>query len=102
MSTVSFEATRADIETIKKIVRRAAVMYRSSSGKKLDKVSLQMDITACHANGCPLDLQRLLGADDFNFAHDAFGISRHIDRQTGRMLNCFLPRFSMPSSGGQI
>jgi hypothetical protein len=55
-----------------------------------------MDITACHLNGCKLDLAKLLAADDFNFAHDVLGIRRHIDRETGQLMNCFRPRFAKP------
>lgn len=53
-----------------------------------------MDITATHANGCPLKLAELLAADDFNFSHDVAGIYRHLDRTTGKLLDCFLPRFA--------
>ncbi len=53
-----------------------------------------MDITAAHRNGCPLKLDELLKAEDFDFAHDVFGIRRYINRKTGKLENCFLPRFS--------
>jgi hypothetical protein len=42
----------------------------------------------------PLDLELLFAADDGNFAHDLFGIVRHIDRSTGAMRDCFVPRFA--------
>lgn len=54
----------------------------------------RMDITAVHLNGNPLQLEKLLKADYFNFAHDVFGINRHIDRNTGKLLNHFSPRYS--------
>lgn len=53
-----------------------------------------MDLTAVHANGNPMRLADLLAADDFNFAHDIVGISRFLDRNTGRLTDCFSPRFS--------
>lgn len=53
-----------------------------------------MDIRACHANGTPLRLEELLRADDGNFGHDVFGIRRYIDRTTGQLTDCFLPRFT--------
>ena len=53
-----------------------------------------MDIEACHSNGCPLRLNELLATDDGNFGHDVFGIRRHLDRETGKLGGCFLPRFS--------
>jgi hypothetical protein len=54
-----------------------------------------MDLTACHANGCPLKLEKMLSWErDFDLAHDVWGINRHIDRKTGEMPDCFLPRFA--------
>lgn len=46
------------------------------------------------ADGCPLKLEALAKADEANFAHDVFGIRRHIDRETGKLGDCFLPRFA--------
>lgn len=56
----------------------------------------EMDILATHLNGCPLKLQELLDADDVNFAHDTFGIRRHINRETGKLEDFFDPRYSQP------
>jgi hypothetical protein len=75
------------------IADRAIVMVKTM-GIKLEKCKTVMDIDACHCNGTPLKLQELLDADDANFAHDVFGITRHIDRTTGKLTNCFLPRFA--------
>lgn len=86
---VSFACSWKDEQTITKIVKRAR-----SLNKKVDGLSLRMDLTAAHANGCPMDFDRLLEADDFNFLHDIYGISRHINRETGELMNCFLPRFA--------
>lgn len=44
------------------------------------------------SSGCELDLQKLLDAPDGDFGHDVFGIRRHINRQTGELGDCFLPR----------
>ena len=54
-----------------------------------------MDLDACHSNGCPLKLQELLETDDGNFAHDVFGIRSHIDRRTGQLQDCFIPRYAV-------
>jgi hypothetical protein len=80
-------------ELIDKIVNRA-VSLGEKHGINHDRVTLSMDITACHCNGCPLRLADLLQADDFNFAHDVFGISRHINRKAGSLGDCFSPRFA--------
>ena len=47
---------------------------------------------AVHSNGCPLDLSQLLAFDDFNFLHDIVGIYRHLDRKSGELRDCFVPR----------
>jgi hypothetical protein len=60
-----------------------------------DRMTITMDVIATHANGCPLDLDRLLHADDSNFIHDVFGIRRHINRTNGQLEDCFLPRFAL-------
>jgi len=95
---VSFKVTKAECDLISKIVARGAQMALAAGIKRFDTMSANMDITACHANGCKLRLEDMLAADDFNFSHDFFGISRHIDRDTGKMLNCFLPRFNAPNN----
>lgn len=80
-----------DARAIDLIVDRAVEMAESKE-IPLDKHRLHMDISAVHANGCPLELDRLLKADDFNFTHDVFGIMRHINRKTGKLTGFFLPR----------
>lgn len=88
-----------DFALIEQIAERAARIDRKFNGKRASgKLHHQMNVSACHASGNPLRLADLLAADDFNFAHDVFGINRHIDRDTGAMLNCFRPRFSVPVS----
>lgn len=58
-----------------------------------DALTAHMDISAVHAQ-CPLRLGDLRDADQFNFAHDMYGIQRHLNRQTGKLENLFLPRFA--------
>ena len=57
-----------------------------------------MDLEACHCNGCPLDLEAMLHMPKSDFGHDIHGIARHIDRTTGKLLDCFDPRCSLPQS----
>lgn len=91
---VRFNATKKDLGLIRRIVRRAmeAAERIDSNYTPLD---CEMDLLACHLNGNRLDLQKLLDADDWNFAHDIFGIRGHIDRETGKLKNCFLPRSTL-------
>lgn len=90
---VSFNVSRADAKRIGKIVDRAMALANGFN-IQIERMDLSMDITATHANGCPLDLADLLLADNFNFTHDVFGIRRHMNRDTGRLGDCFVPRFA--------
>ena len=83
---INWDTTREDEKLINIIVKRAVRKY------EVDAMDTRMDITATHLNGCPLDLEKLLTFDDFNFAHDIFGIAKHIDRTTGELTHFFLPR----------
>ena len=63
----------------------------------LDQMTIEMDLTACHANGNPMDFQQLLDAHQAapcDFWHDINGILRNINHETGKLENCFVPRFS--------
>ncbi len=92
----SFSCPKADHELISKIVDRGMEMAEKARRTDItkDRMSITMDITACHCSGNPLRLEDFLAADGFNFSHDFFGINRHIDRVTGQMTDCFVPRFS--------
>lgn len=69
---------------------------------KYDGLDVQLSITAVHLNGCPLRLQELLQADDFDFAHDVGGIMTHCDHLSGRLKDNFIPRFRVkPAKGGR-
>lgn len=57
-----------------------------------------MDVEAAHSNGCPLNLEELLATDDGTFGHDVFGIRRFIDRETGKVGGCFLPRLAQKTA----
>ena len=90
---IKWNASREDIETMSKIATRA-VELATETGIEYKKVDALMDINAVHSNGCPLHLNDLLAADDFNFSHDVFGIRRHLDRRTGKLQDFFLPRYA--------
>lgn len=93
---IKWNATKAEFDIINRIAERAVKManeHKRGSYRKMDAI---MDVEACHCNGMPIDLERLLNADNFNFAHDVFGIRRHINRDTGQLENCFVPRCALP------
>ena len=89
MADATFSTTKEEYEVISKIVRRAG---NDGHLPNNDALSLSMDIEAVHCNGCPLDLQKLLNASDFDFVHDIYGMVGKIDRKTGKLTDCFLPR----------
>jgi hypothetical protein len=99
--SVNLNATPEDTITIHKIGKRFSKIMRDLVKKGVLKksdcpsqIDIEMDVTACHLNGNLLDLKRLLGADDFNFSHDLVGINKHLDRKTGKLKDCFVPRCS--------
>jgi hypothetical protein len=88
---VSFLVSEKQSDLINKIAERAKREVFSSIDSQ-DHLAIIMDFSATIAQGCNLDLEKLLAFDAFNFAHDVGGIYRHIDRQTGLLGDCFLPR----------
>ena len=90
---VKWDISDEDLKLVVEIVARAC-KDATARGDKLDSLDLQMDLVATHANGCPMDFARLVKADDFNFWHDISGIRAHLDRDSGNLTRCFLPRFS--------
>jgi hypothetical protein len=93
---VNFAATDKEHTLAELIATRAFGMAKAhrTGRNSRTKQDWLMDILAAHANGCPLKLHALLEADDFNFAHDVFGIERHLNRNTGQLEHCFLPRYA--------
>jgi len=83
------KSTPEDFEQVKKVVNRAQIIWPETDGG-----ALSMDLTAVHVSGCPLDFKKLLDFDRLNFLHDISGIITNIDRATGKLQNCFLPRCS--------
>ena len=71
-----------------------SIADRASKELRMDKARTIMDLNACHSNGCPLDLEELSKAKGFSFVHDLAGIANHIDRDTGKLTDCFVPRYA--------
>ena len=71
-------------------VKRVAVLV----GGDVDVLSRSMDLAVVHAS-TPLDLDAMAEGDVGDVAHDVFGIARHLDRETGRLGGCFVPRFAV-------
>jgi hypothetical protein len=90
-SIPSFQTTREEAEFIHRIAMRAAVLYQDAK-IKMETLEIDMDVTAVHANGCRLNLEKLFAFPDFDFMHDITGMNRHLDRNTGKLRDCFVPR----------
>lgn len=87
--TVSFKVSTKFRAQAAAIVAKAVAAKIVKKRNTLDHI---MDLCACHANGCPLDLVKLNGFDDFSLSHDLHGINRHLSKQTGKIDGHFLPR----------
>lgn len=91
------DASRAEVKLIAAIVDRFETLR--AHDVEVDRLSLMMDLEACHCNGCPLDLISLHEvATDFDFLHDVGGIRRHLNRETGQLQDHFRPRYARPSA----
>jgi hypothetical protein len=91
---VSFEHTKEEGELVDRILDRYAALAEKQGQPvgHAERLGVEMDLLATHANGCPLDFALMLEAEDFDFVHDINGIGRHLDRTTGELGGCFLPR----------
>ncbi len=79
--------TREDYRKLDRVVNR---IYAEGLNYT-DRVSTAMDIEATYES-TTMGLDKLLGFDRFNFAHDIIGIANNINRRTRKLDNCFLPR----------
>lgn len=89
---IEFTSDRESLELITKIADRALTFYEKQ-GIDRDKLDIIMDLSACHAS-CPLQLEEMLKGTPFDFTHDIAGIYKHMNRETGELEGCFLPRFA--------
>lgn len=96
---ISFTTNKQEHKTIQAIADRASALGLQN-GIEYPAVDAAMDITAVHANGCPLRLDELLAAEPFDFTHDVFKIRRHLNRTTGQLEDFFYPRFAQPTERG--
>jgi hypothetical protein len=89
--------SKAEHAAAEKIARRYIALVRSIRDIPIRDIpspmDVVMDLSAVHAH-TPLRLEELAAADDFDLVHDVGGIYRHLDRETGELGGCFLPRFS--------
>jgi hypothetical protein len=84
---------RAELLVIEAIVTRVWPILEEMDWT--EPMELTATLVACHLNGCRLRLRDMLAGDDRDVFHDIGGIARNIDRQTGTLLNDFVPRFAV-------
>ncbi len=90
-NTIKWDSDEFEMELIKLIAARFAKL--NEDGKiEYGYRTLLMDLDACNSNGTPMDFEKLLAAPEFDFMHDILGIRRHMDRETGKLKDFFLPR----------
>lgn len=92
MSVQFATPTAAEVPHLAKVTSRAVDLL-TSGGVSTDEIEVQMDLLAVHHH-TPLDFARMADADRANFAHDVCGIYRHLDRRTGLLRDCFVPRYA--------
>ncbi len=82
-------ALRRQFELQVKICERAEREIKAVK-EQVSRTSFLMDLDSVPE----LDLDKLLYAPKFDFAHDICGIIRHMDRSSypGKLMNCFWPR----------
>ena len=95
--TINLDTTDAESAAIEQIAMRWDGMQSTPTNIH----ATRWNVTACHSNGCPLDLQALLGTDDLDFNHDMKGITENIDRTTGRLIEPFIPLCAIARKGAQ-
>lgn len=87
--------SKEDEREVSHAIERAREMF-AKFGHKLDVLSLRMDLAAVNAV-IPLDFSKLANFDNFNLSHDVGGIIKHMDRETGDLRDCFVPRCAATS-----
>lgn len=90
---LNFNLSRKHFDLVCEIADRADAS--GLTGPHYQRMTLVMDLAACHNHSCALDFERLAKAKGFDFNHDIAGIARHIDRTTGLLKDSFRPRFAL-------
>ncbi len=65
---------------------------RNQDDHEFDRMRLMIDIISAVEADPKINLKTLLSFPDGSFFHDVAGIQKHIDRETGKMTDCFVPR----------
>ena len=95
MKTTKLEERRKEMQAILKVIERAQTLVPDFlKTRSYPQMDMLLDLEAVNSSGDGLDFEKLIKFDDFNFLHDILGIRKHINRETGELEDCFLPRCS--------
>ena len=83
--------SQGETRTISAIAKRAVAILPERLGSRMDLI---MTLEAVHGGACRLNLSGLLAASDGDLLHDVVGMLRYLDRDTGELTGCFLPRYA--------
>lgn len=98
IAQVRFDISVEDAVLVGLIADRVVDVLISWGAKTIEiswkefRLEMRMDLVAVHANGCPMDFDRLLNTDKSTLMHDVGGIARYLDRDTGKLTENFRPR----------
>jgi hypothetical protein len=90
---LDWKTSKEDTLVITKIARRAI----DDGVTDDDMLTVSMDLTAVHLS-VGLELANLLAAPADEFRHDIEGIQENINRRTGELAGCFVPRYATPQA----
>ena len=90
MSELNFDLEPTDRKHATEIAQRAAKLLPG-----LDVLSTVMDLSAVHNHAFKLNFELMAKADNHNLVHDIAGIKRHLNRETGKLGDCFIPRYAI-------
>lgn len=76
-------------KTIIKIAKRA----KEEINNNIDVFDTFMNLSEVNKQK-PLNLKAMLEAPLDQLAHDIYGIDQHLNKKTGKLENCFLPRYA--------
>lgn len=95
--SINWKVSNADDVLIKAIAQRACAEAMKLGQYEFTEIKISLDLTATHANGCPLDLPAMLDAPYEHLMHDVFGINKYLDHDTGKLKD-FTPRLALQKS----
>ena len=73
-------------DVVCKVMDKASALFPNYK-----RITMGLDLLNAH-DDVGIDFSRLLAFDNMDFIHDIMGIRNNMNRETGKLENCFLPR----------